>query len=105
MSFSSGGLEWKSRKTLGVTSKFGFGVQNKTGKRLIEFCQENALAIANTLFSNTRDNCIHKHHQMAKNEIRLIMFFAAKDGKALYNQQKQDLDLTVTQIMSSLSPN
>ena len=40
----------ESNETLGVTSKFGFGVQNKTGKRLIEFCQENALAIANTLF-------------------------------------------------------
>ena len=76
----------ESNETLGVTSKFGFGVQNKTGKRLIEFCQENALAIANTLFSNTRDNCIHKHHQMAKNEIRLIMFFAVKDGEDLHRQ-------------------
>ena len=94
-----------NQKTPGVTGKFGLGIWNEAGQRLIEFCQENALAIANTLFSNTRDNCIHKHHQMAKNEIRLIMFFAAKDGKALYNQQKQDLDLTVTQIMSSLSPN
>ena len=34
----------------GVTSKFGLGVQNETGKRLTEFCQENALVIANTLF-------------------------------------------------------
>ena len=35
---------------LGVTGKFGFGVQNETGQRLVEFCQENALVIANTLF-------------------------------------------------------
>ena len=34
----------------GVTGKFGFGVQNEAGQRLIEFCQENALVIANTLF-------------------------------------------------------
>ena len=34
----------------GVTGKFGLGVQNETGQRLIEFCQENALVIANTLF-------------------------------------------------------
>ena len=34
----------------GVTGRFGLGVQNKAGQRLIEFCQENALVIANTLF-------------------------------------------------------
>ena len=33
-----------------VTGKFGLGVQNETGQRLTEFCQENALVIANTLF-------------------------------------------------------
>ena len=39
-----------SQKIPGVTSKFGLGVQNEAGKRLIEFCQENTLIIANTLF-------------------------------------------------------
>ena len=34
----------------GVTGKFGFGVQSEAGQRLMEFCQENALVIANTLF-------------------------------------------------------
>ena len=38
-----------SQETPGVTGKFGLGVQNETGQRLIEFCQENALFIANTL--------------------------------------------------------
>ena len=38
-------------------------------------------------------------------EIRLIIFFAAKDGEALYSQQKQDQELTVAQIMKSLLPN
>ena len=39
-----------SQETPGVTGKFGLGVQNTAGQRLIEFCQENALVIANTLF-------------------------------------------------------
>ena len=42
---------------------------------------------------------------MVNIEIRLIIFFAAKDGEALYSQQKLDLELTVTQIMNSLLPN
>ena len=39
-----------SQETPGVTGKFGLGVQNEAGQRLIEFCQGNALVIANTLF-------------------------------------------------------
>ena len=39
-----------SQETPGVTGKFGLGVQNEAGQSLIEFCQENALVIANTLF-------------------------------------------------------
>ena len=39
-----------SQETSGVTGKFGLGIQNEAGQRLIEFCQENALVIANTLF-------------------------------------------------------
>ena len=39
-----------SQEILGVTGKFGLGVQNEAGQRLTEFCQENSLVIANTLF-------------------------------------------------------
>ena len=39
-----------SQKTPGVTGKFGLGMQNEAGQRLTEFCQDNALVIANTLF-------------------------------------------------------
>ena len=42
---------------------------------------------------------------MVDTEIRLIIFFAAKDGEALYSQQKQDWELTMAQIMNSLLPN
>jgi len=48
---------------------------------------------------------IHGHRQMVNTEIRLIILFAAKDGKALYSQQKQDWKLTVAQIMNFLLPN
>ena len=70
----------------------------------MELCQENALAQQTPSSNNTREDSIHGHHQMVDTEIRLIIFFAAKDGEALYSQQKQDQELTVAQI-NSLLPN
>ena len=68
----------ESQETPGVTGKFGLGVQNEAEQRLIEFCQENMLIIANTFFPTTpRDDCTHGHHQMVNTEIRSILFFAA----------------------------
>ena len=52
-----------------------------------------------------REDSTHGHHQMVNTEIRLIIFFAAEDGEALYSQQKQDQELTVAQTMNSLLPN
>ena len=121
-------LDWNakvgSQELLGVTGKFGLGVQNEAGQRQTVF-QENALVIANTLFqqhkrrlytwtspdwqtsfsNNKREESTHGHHQIVNTEIRLIIFFAAKDGAALYSQQKQDQELTVPQTMNSLLPN
>ena len=108
------GLECKSRKSGDtwkicnfkfVTGKFVLQVQKEAGQRLIEFFQENALVIANTLFQHTREDSIHGRLQMANSEIRLILFFAAKNGEALYSQEKQDRELTVAQIMKFLLPN
>ena len=93
-----------SQEIPGVTGKFDLWV-NEAGQRLIEFCQDNVLVIANTLFQHTRQDSTHGHHQMVNNKIRLIIVFAAKDGEALYSQQKQDWKLTLAQIMNSLSPN
>ena len=94
-----------SQEIPGVTGKFGLGVQNEAGKRLIEFCQENTLVIENTLFQNTGDDSIHGHHQMVNTKIRLIIFFVAKDGKTLYSQQKENQELMVAQILNSLLQN
>ena len=94
-----------SQETPGVTGKFGLGMRNEAGQRLIEFCQENALVIANTLFQQHKRRLYTWTSPDGQTEIRLIIFFAAKDGEALYSQQKQDWELTVAQIMNSLLPN
>ena len=88
-----------SQEIPGVTGKFGLGVQNEAGQRLTEFYQESTLVTANTL-NNRRDDSMHGHLHMANTKIRLITLFAAVDGEALYSQQKQDLDLTVAQIIN-----
>ena len=75
-----------SQETPGVTGKFGLGVCNEAGQRLIEFRQENTLVIATLSSNNTREDSTHGHHQMVNTNIRLILFFAAKNGEALYSQ-------------------
>ena len=89
----------------GITGKFGLVVPNEARQRLTEFCQENALVIAKPSSNNTKEESTHGRYQMVNTEIRLIIFFAAKDGEALYSQYKQDRELPVAQIMNSLLPN
>ena len=92
----------ESQETPGVTGKFGLGVQNEAGQRLTEFCQENELVITNTLFQQHKRR-LYTWTPPVSTEIRLIIFFAAKDGEALHRQQKQAM--TVAQTMNSLLPN
>ena len=94
-----------SQETPEVTGKFGLGIQNEVGQRLTEFCQENALVIANTLFQQHKRRLYTWTSPDVNTEIRLIIFFAAKDGEPLYGQQKQDWKWTVAQIMNFLLPN
>ena len=54
----------------------------KARQKPIEFCQDKQ-----TPTSNTRADSTHGHHQMVNTEIRLIIFFAVKDGEALYSKQ------------------
>ena len=100
--------EWNakvgSQETPGVTGKFGQGVQNEAGQRLIEFCQENALVITNTFFQQHKRRFYTRTSPDGRHQNQSI-FFAAEDGDALYSQQKQDWELTVAQIMKSLFPN
>ena len=108
MSFSAegtGNAKVGSQETPGVAGKFGFGVQKEAGQRRIEFCQENTLVIANALFQRHKRRLCMDITRWSAPKSDLITFFAAKDGEALYSQQKQDRELTVAQIMSSLLPN
>ena len=89
----------------GVTSKFDLGVQNEAGQRLPEFCQENTLVIANTLFQQHKRRLYTWTSPDGQHRNQIDYIFAAKDGEALYSQQKQDWELTVVQIMNSLLPN
>ena len=73
--------DW-NEKCLG---KFDRAMQNEAGQKLIEFCQENALGIENTLFQQHKKRLYHGHHEMVNNGIRLIIVFTAKDGEVLYS--------------------
>ena len=73
-----------------VTGKFGLRLQNEAGQRLTEFCQENTLVIVSNLFQQHKRSLYTWTHQMVSTKMRLIIFFAVKDGEALYSQQKQD---------------
>ena len=87
-----------SQEIKGTTGKFGLGIQNEAGQRLVEFCQENKLVITNTLFKQ------HKKRlytwKSGDGQYRNQIFSAAKDGEALYSQQKQDVELIVALIIS-----
>ena len=91
-------MEYKSRKSIDrksvVTDKFALVVQSEAGQKLIEFCQENALVTANTLFQQHKRR-FYTWTSPDGQHRNLIIFFAAKDGEALYSQQKQDQVLTV----------
>ena len=83
--FHHTGLECKSRKSRNTwsNSKFGLEVQNEAGQRLIEFCQENTLVIGNTLFQQHKRRLYTWTSPDVNTKIRLIIFFAARDGEAL----------------------
>ena len=72
-----------SQEIPGATGKFGLGIQNEARQRLIGFCQENALVIANTLFKQHKRRLYTWISPMVNTEIRLIIFLAVKDGEAL----------------------
>ena len=94
-----------SQETPGVTGKFCLGMRNEAGQRLIVFCQENALVIANTLFQQHKRRLYTWTSPDGQHQNQIDYILSIKDGEALYSQQKQDQELTVAQIMNSLLPN
>ena len=85
-------LEWGaiafSEETPGVTGTFGLGIRNEAGQRLMEFCQENALVVANTLFQQHERRLYTWTSPDGQYRNQIDDIFAVKDGEALYNQQK-----------------
>ena len=98
-----------------LTGKFGLGIRNEAGQYSssplfeislqIELCQETALVIANTLFQQHKRRLYTWTSPDGQHQNQIDYILAAKDGEALYNQQKQDRELTVALIMNSLLPN
>ena len=82
-----------SQETPRVTCKFGLGVQNEAGQRLIEFCQENAVVIANTLFQQYKRKLYTWTSPDGQHQNWIDYILLAKDGAALYSQPKQDQEL------------
>ena len=91
MSFSFYG-DWNARvgsqETPGVTGKFGLGIQNEAGKRLIEVCQENALVIANTLFQQHKTLhmdiirwLILKSHSLYSLQLKMEKLYTVSENK------------------------
>ena len=95
----------RSKETSGITGKFGLGVQNEAKQRLIEFFQENTLITANTLFQQHKRRLYTWTSPDGQHRNQIDYILTAKDGEALYSQQRQDQELTVAQIMNSLLPN
>ena len=105
-SFYHRGLECKNRKLrdTSITGKFDLRIQNKAGLEKTVLSREHADQSKHT-FPATWDNSTHGHQQMINTKIRLIVLFEAEDEKALYSHQKQDLELTMAQIISSFLQN
>ena len=82
-----------NQEIAGVTGKFGLGVQNEAEQKLIVLPRECTGHSKHSL-PTTQEKTLHC--QMVNTEIRLTILFAAKDGEALYRQQKQDWELGMT---------
>ena len=87
----------ESQEIPGVTGKFALGVQNEGGQRLTEFCQAKH---SKHPLPTTEKKTLHMDITRWSIPISLIIFFAVKDGEALYSQQKQNQELTVAQIIT-----
>ena len=101
------GLECKSRKSRNIwsnrhiwlwTTEWSRAKANRVLPRERTGHSKHPLPI-------TQEKTTHGHHQTVNTKIRLIIFFAAKVGEALYSQQKQDRELTMAPVMNSLLPN
>ena len=93
-----------SQETPGVTGKFGLGIWNEAGQRLIEFCQENTLVMANTLFQQHKRKLYTWTLPNGQHRNQVDYVLCSQRWRSSI-QQKQDWELIVAQTMNSLLPN
>ena len=93
-----------SQEIPGITGKFGLGGQNEAEQSLIEFCQENALVIANTLFQQHKRRLYTWISPNGQYQNQIDYIICSQRWRSS-TQQKQDQELAVAQIMNSLLPN
>ena len=79
----------ESQEIPGVTGRFGLGIQNEARQRLTVLPRD-FMGQSNPPFPKAQEDSTHGLHQTVNAKIRMIIFFAAKDGEALYSLQKQD---------------
>ena len=91
-----------SQETPGVTGKFGLGIQNEAGQRLIEFCQENALVIANTLFQQHKRRLYTWTSPGGQYRYQIDYILCSQRWRSPIQSAKTRLG---TQTMNSLLPN
>ena len=98
-------MDWNekvgSQETPGVTGKFGSVVWNEAGQRLIEFCKENILVIANTLFQLHKKRLYTLTSPGGQHLNQIDYTVCGQRWRSSIQSAKQDWELTVAQIMSS----
>ena len=94
-----------SQETPGVTGKFGHGMWNEAGQRLMEFCQENSLVIANTLFQQHKTRLYTWTSPDGQHQNQTDYILCSQRWRSSIQSTKQDQELTVAQITTSLLPN
>ena len=94
-----------SQEAPGVTGKFGLGMQNEAGQRLIEFCQEDALVIADTLFQQHKRRLYTWTSPDGQHQTQTDYILCSQRWRSSIQSTKTRQELTVAQIMNSLLPN
>ena len=95
----------ESQETPGVTGKFGLGVQNEAGQRLIEFCQKNGLVIANTLFQQQKRRLYTWSSPDGQHQNQIDYIFCSQRRRSSIQSAKTRPGADCGSIMNSLLPN
>ena len=91
-----------SQETPGITGKFGRGIQNETGQGLIEFCQENALVIANTFLQQDKRRLYTWTSPGGQHRNQIDCILCSQRWRSSIQLAKTDWEMTVAQIMNLL---